>query len=131
MMEEFVCITSGVWWHNALWNVGQTVIYDKNRIPKLPLGHFVSLKKGEIGLIEYAKKEFDYDMPQNFSTYEMIEMLGKLRASKTAHKRQQNRIDVKRERKERQERMDEFIERGTAAPPAGKRDGANQAFTMT
>ena len=66
--RRYVCVTRDVWWHNALWQVGDTLDYDKK-----PPDHFIPFDKGDLSLIDYAQKYFDMDLDQNLSTYEKVE----------------------------------------------------------
>ena len=111
--QTFVCITDGAWWHNALWKIGDTVDYDdKNTAKPLPKAHFVSMKNGDLGLMEFAKEEFGHELNQNLPTLEKVRMLAKLRQSKKNLKQQEVRIAQRTVAKEREERMDAFLEAG-------------------
>jgi len=109
-MKEYVCITDGVWWHNSLWNKGHTVIF-----PKKPNAHFISIEKGKVGLMDYAFKTFDgYELDQNLSQYEMIEIIADLNAINKNRQRERIRIEQRADRREKADRLSAFIEQGAS-----------------
>ena len=124
-MKNYVCITEGVWWHNSLWSVGHEIAWGKKEddgtsqtrmYNNFPKKHFVCIDRGKAGLMDFAKKEFNYNLDQNLNQGEMLEMIAKLNSIKRNRKREDIRLAQRKEMKEKADRVAAFIEKGASVP---------------